>query len=684
MNRIRFSIIIPTRNRHETLKYTIDTILIQNFENYELIVFDNNSSSETKDVVLSFNTSKINYYRSEKSLAMADSWESAISFAHGEYVIITGDDDGILPGSLSYLNKVINETQFKAIRWERIYYNWPSIIPERFANYLSIPAKKNHCIIDSNKAIVEIANFKTGYTLLPMLYNSAIHIDLIKELKSFTGRVFNATSPDIYSGYAFAYLSKKYLSLGIPLSINGGSSKSNGTATMFQKQDNKISRDFNNLYSSNSEIKFHENFPFFVRSFPLFIAEPFQQLKDKLFPDNKKIALNFKSLMINTINNLIVFDEVELNGSLDLISKALESNKKLKKWYRIYIKTKKINITETNLASTFKAELNSTGLSLNAKDFNCFNNYDVANLCSKFYSLNADTEFSVESEQISKFISRNNIFVFTKKFIGRIQKLANYLMKLLIIKEIKKKLWFKSDYNKFLYFSKDTNKRFELNWNERLPILDEKNLVTGFDRHYIYHTAWAARILKNINPIFHVDISSSLYFSCIVSAFNPVKFYDFNVPNLELKNLEVGKLDLNQLPFENESVLSLSCMHVVEHIGLGRYGDILDYDGDLKAMHELCRVLAVGGNLLFVVPIGNSPVIKFNAHRIYTKDQIIEQFTKLGLELIEFTLIPEDESDGGLVPDPSLELLGKQEYACGCFWFKKVKAESTNTILHMN
>ena len=76
-----------------------------------------------------------------------------------------------------------------------------------------------------------------------------------------------------------------------------------------------------------------------------------------------------------------------------------------------------------------------------------------------------------------------------------------------------------------------------------------------------------------------------------------------------------GYADLANLPFEINSVQSLSCMHTVEHVGLGRYGDPIDPDGDLKAIKEIKRVLAVNGNLLFVVPIGK-PKIVYNAHRI--------------------------------------------------------------------
>jgi Caenorhabditis protein of unknown function, DUF268. len=109
-------------------------------------------------------------------------------------------------------------------------------------------------------------------------------------------------------------------------------------------------------------------------------------------------------------------------------------------------------------------------------------------------------------------------------------------------------------------------------------------------------------------------------------------------------------------------------MHVIEHIGLGRYGDPLDPDGDLKAISELQRVLAPEGDLLFVVPIGK-PMIVFNAHRIYSYEQIAEYFS--GFELKEFALIPDNPSEGGLIHDATKEQADSQTYGCGCFWFKK-------------
>ncbi len=216
---------------------------------------------------------------------------------------------------------------------------------------------------------------------------------------------------------------------------------------------------------------------------------------------------------------------------------------------------------------------------------------------------------------------------------------------------------------------KVTNKgRFLIDWKDRRAILIEDTETTLFDRHYIYHPAWAARILAKTKPKLHVDISSTLNFCSVISAFIPLKFYDYRPADLKLSNFETGCVDLISLPFKDNSILSLSCMHTVEHIGLGRYGDKIDPDGDLKAIKELKRVLAIGGTLLFVVPIGKPKVI-FNAHRIYCLKQIKAYFSDLILK--EFVLVPDKINGEYPLINPSENFCNRQSYGCGCFKFVK-------------
>ena len=219
---------------------------------------------------------------------------------------------------------------------------------------------------------------------------------------------------------------------------------------------------------------------------------------------------------------------------------------------------------------------------------------------------------------------------------------------------------------RFQQAAKQTKKRFSpLKWKDRYPSLGEGTKTTPFDTHYIYHPAWAARIVAQIQPPVHVDISSTLTFCSIVSAFVPVDFYDYRPAELNLENLTCKQGNLLKLPFDDESMESISCMHVIEHIGLGQYGDPLDPDGDLKAIAELKRVLAKGGSLLFVTPTGK-PKIQFNAHRIYSYDQVISYFD--GLHVEQFALV--DDNDQFIInADPAYA--NQQDYGCGCWWFKK-------------
>ena len=225
---------------------------------------------------------------------------------------------------------------------------------------------------------------------------------------------------------------------------------------------------------------------------------------------------------------------------------------------------------------------------------------------------------------------------------------------------------YRREFGEFRKLSSTHAARFPLAWEKRYPCLTDKTNETPFDNHYVYHPAWAARVLAQTKPDFHIDISSTLHFCSIISAFIPVKFYDYRPAALKLSSLTSERGDLMSLPFESSTVGSISCMHTIEHIGLGRYGDPLDYDGDIKAINELIRVTKPRGDILFVTPVGKS-VLLFNAHRIYSYLQIIACFE--GCELREFSLIPEK---GAIINNADPKLVENETYGCGCFWFKKL------------
>lgn len=260
-----------------------------------------------------------------------------------------------------------------------------------------------------------------------------------------------------------------------------------------------------------------------------------------------------------------------------------------------------------------------------------------------------DAMFITLKDKIKRNISREK-----KQFLKFLIKLPEILRK------------YPTVYTDIKNFNRTNDNRFKIKFRNLYPIINEKTATTSFDLHYIYHTGWAARKLVEINPAIHYDISSSLYFASIASAFCKMKFYDYRPANLQLNNLDCQTADLTNLHFEDNSIESLSCMHVVEHVGLGRYGDPVDPIADIRAIMELKRVIKPHGCLLFVVPVGR-PRIQFNAHRIYSFDMIKKYFD--GFELKEFSLISYVQNRLILNCDPLH--VKNEDYGCGCFWLIK-------------
>jgi SAM-dependent methyltransferase len=169
----------------------------------------------------------------------------------------------------------------------------------------------------------------------------------------------------------------------------------------------------------------------------------------------------------------------------------------------------------------------------------------------------------------------------------------------------------------------------------------------------------------------HVDLGSDVRFVGMLTAIvSAVTFLDVRPVKAHLPQLHSVAASALDLPLPSRSVRSLSCLHVAEHVGLGRYGDTLDPEGTKRTCQEISRVLAPGGNLLFSLPVGR-PRVCFNAHRIHSPLQVLTCFK--GLELIEFSAV---DDRGKFREKADLDEMGQASYACGLFWFKLAKTPS--------
>jgi len=155
---------------------------------------------------------------------------------------------------------------------------------------------------------------------------------------------------------------------------------------------------------------------------------------------------------------------------------------------------------------------------------------------------------------------------------------------------------------------------------------------------YFQQDIWTLTKINNNLPEKHYDIGSRIDgFSAQCSAMVPVEFLDVRYIDYNLPNMTVVEGDLLNLHYEDNSIKSLSCLHTLEHVGLGRYGDPIDVYGMEKGLQELIRVLSAGGNLYVSFPIGPKSFIEFNAHRITNPKEIYEKYMS-DLELIEFSV----------------------------------------------
>ena len=160
------------------------------------------------------------------------------------------------------------------------------------------------------------------------------------------------------------------------------------------------------------------------------------------------------------------------------------------------------------------------------------------------------------------------------------------------------------------------------------PCIYDATSETVIDPTYFYQDTWAfEQILKN-KPKQHYDIGSHHKFVAFLSKLVPVTMIDIRPLSLPLDSLLFKKGSITELPFDDCSIDSLSSLCVVEHIGLGRYGDPLDPKGSEKSLKELTRVLNKDGYLYLSVPVSDKDIIAFNAGRIFHNDKLLSKLSQ--------------------------------------------------------
>lgn len=215
------------------------------------------------------------------------------------------------------------------------------------------------------------------------------------------------------------------------------------------------------------------------------------------------------------------------------------------------------------------------------------------------------------------------------------------------------------------YQKKDT--RANISFRNLYPMVKEKSPWTPFDAHYYFQGIWLLRELMNRRPDLHVDVASKYELSGYISLVTKAEFVDLRPIDTKLKNLSIVRGDILHLPYKDNSLQSVSSLHVIEHIGLGRYGDEINPLGTILACNELSRVVRPGGYVYVTVPIGRTRTC-FNAHRVHMASTIVKYFHSL--KLIRFS---EVDDHGEFHATSNYRRTKSKHYGCGLFIFMKEK-----------
>lgn len=232
--------------------------------------------------------------------------------------------------------------------------------------------------------------------------------------------------------------------------------------------------------------------------------------------------------------------------------------------------------------------------------------------------------------------------------------------------------WYRRDYRELK--RQAALSKFHFPFARPFPCLTEKNDQSGSAQgHYFMQDLLVASRIHELNPRRHVDVGSRVDgFVAHVASFREIEVLDIRPMDTRIPGVKFRQADLMKLDSELRGCTdSLSCLHTIEHFGLGRYGDPIDFDGFDKGLRNLHAILEPGGVFHFSTPIGPQR-IEFNAHRVFSPRFLVDYFQP-DFEIRRFGYL---DDTGGWHPEVQLDDPGfATDFGCryGCAILELVK-----------
>lgn len=297
----KFSIVIPTHARPDTLAHALRTAVEQSFEDVEILVHESGDDPRVAETVARAGDHRTRFRSTGRIVSMPENWERALDCTTGEYITFIGDDDGLVPDACATVSEILEKTPADIVSWRPAAYYWPQYVNDRLRNRLqALLTEPDVLELKSSRIMLELVyRFRADYSRLPMIYNSFVSRALVDRVKNKTGRYFLGGSPDVSSGILNALFCDSYLFSGRPLSVSGLSHHSTGHRIYFS-EDASLREAAEAAAALEPAIH-----PTLIRSrnFHIAIGNEMLLVKEQVFP-NEAPAFSHKGLLYSALQGM--------------------------------------------------------------------------------------------------------------------------------------------------------------------------------------------------------------------------------------------------------------------------------------------------------------------------------------------------------------------------------------------
>jgi hypothetical protein len=300
----RVSIVIPTRNRAHLLKVALRSALRQTWQDLEILVSDNYcGNEETRKVYESFPDPRLRYVRTDRLLAMPDSWEFALSHAKGEYVTILSDDSYFLPYAIERGMAAVREYKLDLAAWNICTYYSPDWFEPHLRNHLFVADPPyNTLVLSSQDVLRELFDLQLHLaTHMPRFLNSICHQRLATRVLQRQGRMFIPPCPDYSAAAGLLLNTDKYVFVGWPLGINGATPQSIGFTLEFNKGEA-----FKEFLGEFEETGFRKMIDLELATVSVSVAQTLEMVKRSCSPGCIPYQVNRWNMLRQSIKSLAV------------------------------------------------------------------------------------------------------------------------------------------------------------------------------------------------------------------------------------------------------------------------------------------------------------------------------------------------------------------------------------------